>query len=61
MSFRPNLEPGDVISNDRLREIFKCSLQGGMRRSHKTNRKKLKKTAASNVYQYTLFGEVIFC
>jgi len=32
-----NLKKGDVISNDRLVEIFKCSPQGGMRRSLATN------------------------
>ena len=30
--------PGDVIDNERLREIFKCSSQGAMRRSLVTNR-----------------------
>ena len=37
MTFNPNLNPSDTINNHRLREIFKCSPQGGMRRSHKTN------------------------
>ncbi|NRS15796.1 HNH endonuclease [Brevibacillus sp. HB1.4B] len=31
------LNPGDVINNDVLSEIFKCSTQGGMRRALKTN------------------------
>ncbi|MBD8500436.1 HNH endonuclease [Paenibacillus sp. CAU 1523] len=31
------LEPGDVLDNDELRKIFKCSPQGGMRRSKETN------------------------
>ena len=31
------LNKGDIIKNEELVEIFKCSTQGGMRRSHKTN------------------------
>ena len=37
MSFNPHLKPGDIINNQRLVSIFKCSPQGGMRRSHETN------------------------
>lgn len=37
MSFNHGLKPGDTINNNQLKEIFKCSSQGGMRRSHKTN------------------------
>jgi 5-methylcytosine-specific restriction protein A len=37
LDFDPNLKPGDVLSNDGLVNIFKCSPQGGMRRSHRTN------------------------
>lgn len=32
-----HIKPGDVIKNDTLVNIFKCSPQGGMRRSIKTN------------------------
>jgi len=32
-----NLKPGDIISNKELCNVFKCSPQGGMRRSLKTN------------------------
>lgn len=32
-----DLKIGDVVNNEQLRGIFKCSSQGGMRRSHKTN------------------------
>jgi|GEM_PF-628422 len=31
------LSPGDKLDNERLRTIFKCSTQGGMRRGTKTN------------------------
>jgi len=37
MAFETGLNSGDVIDNDKLRSIFQCSGQGGMRRSHKTN------------------------
>ena len=32
-----SLKPGDTLNNEELRSHFKCSSQGGMRRSHKTN------------------------
>lgn len=35
--FSVPLNPGDIIDNDTLTAIFKCSPQGGMRRSLKTN------------------------
>ena len=37
LSFNPNLNPGDTINNQELRDIFKCSPQGGMRKSNRTN------------------------
>ncbi|PAB61355.1 HNH endonuclease [Anaeromicrobium sediminis] len=36
MAFNPGLNPGDVIDNSQLADIFKCAPQGGMRRAHKT-------------------------
>lgn len=33
----PNLKPGQELSNKQLSEIFRCSTQGGMRRSNRTN------------------------
>lgn len=35
--FTPDLKKGDIISNNDIHEIFKCSTQGGMRRSNRTN------------------------
>lgn len=35
--FNPHLEIGEEINNARLCEIFGCGLQGGMRKSNKTN------------------------
>jgi len=37
MAFNPNLKHGDILTNDRLSELFKCSTQGGMRKSNRTN------------------------
>jgi len=37
MTFDPGLQFGAEIDNDRLCDIFKCSPQGGMRRSKQTN------------------------
>ncbi len=37
MSFEHGLTPGQTIDNQKIMEIFKCSPQGGMRRSTKTN------------------------
>ena len=35
--FEPRLKQGQELSNKELTEIFKCSPQGGMRKSNKTN------------------------
>jgi 5-methylcytosine-specific restriction protein A len=37
MVFNPGLKRNQVIDNKDLCSIFKCSPQGGMRRSHRTN------------------------
>ena len=36
MPFEPDLQVGQEIVNGQLCHIFKCSTQGGMRRSHET-------------------------
>ena len=46
----PQIEIGEVIDNDRLREVFKCSTQGGMRRSNKTNTLVLVSNHVKSVY-----------
>jgi 5-methylcytosine-specific restriction enzyme A len=35
--FNPNLKAGTKLNNNQIADIFKCSTQGGMRRSHNTN------------------------
>jgi 5-methylcytosine-specific restriction protein A len=37
MAFNPNLNYGDEINNNQIREIFNCGLQGGMRKSNSNN------------------------
>jgi 5-methylcytosine-specific restriction enzyme A len=37
MAFNTGLRAGQVLSNQEIVNIFKCSNQGGMRRSLKTN------------------------
>jgi len=37
LPFKHGLNPGDTIINSQLIDIFKCSPQGGMRRSRRTN------------------------
>jgi 5-methylcytosine-specific restriction enzyme A len=37
MGFNPNLKQGQILTNNEISFIFKCSTQGGMRRSLKTN------------------------
>ena len=37
MAFDPNLKQSDILINDDICQIFKCSPQGGMRRSKRTN------------------------
>ncbi len=35
--FDPGLDEGAILTSDELSRLFKCSVYGGMRRSHKTN------------------------
>ena len=35
--FDPNLKIGQVLTNNEIVNIFKCGIQGGMRRSNATN------------------------
>jgi 5-methylcytosine-specific restriction protein A len=36
MPFNPGLKQGMVLTNEEICSVFKCSPQGGMRRSHQT-------------------------
>jgi 5-methylcytosine-specific restriction enzyme A len=50
---------GEVIHNDRLREVFKCSTQGGMRRSLDTNTLVLVSNHVKSVYGDRWIGDTL--
>jgi 5-methylcytosine-specific restriction protein A len=54
---RVKLNKGDVINNEELIQIFKCSTQGGMRRSHKTNTLVLVSNHVKSIYSDRWFGK----
>lgn len=51
------LNKGDVINNEELTQIFKCSTQGGMRRSHKTNTLVLVSNHVKSIYSDKWFDK----
>jgi 5-methylcytosine-specific restriction protein A len=51
MSFDPGLQFGAEIDNDRLCDIFKCSPQGGMRRSKQTNTLVIVSNHVESIYE----------
>ncbi|CAD5270293.1 MULTISPECIES: HNH endonuclease [Halomonadaceae] len=54
-----SLKPGTVLSNQELSKIFKCSEQGGMRRSHKTNTLVLVMNHVKSIYDDQWIGDVV--
>tara|TARA_B110000091_G_scaffold116695_1_gene125822 strand:- start:119 stop:970 length:852 start_codon:yes stop_codon:yes gene_type:complete len=50
------LNKGDIINNEKLTDLFKCSTQGGMRRSHKTNTLILVSNHVKSIYSDRWFG-----
>lgn len=59
MSFDPGLKIGDVITHDRLVDIFKCGNMGGMRRSKKTNTLVIISDHTKRLYEDKWVGEVL--
>lgn len=59
MAFDPGLTPGETIDNERLCEIFKCSPQGGMRRSTRTNTLVLTSGHINVIYEDRWVGNVL--
>ena len=51
MSFDPGLPLGVDIDNSRLCEIFRCSPQGGMRRSKQTNTLVIVSNHVESIYE----------
>jgi len=58
MSFQPELKPGDTINNQRLMEIFQCGLEGGMRRSLRTNTLVLVSDHTTSLYEDRWIGNI---
>jgi 5-methylcytosine-specific restriction protein A len=52
------LKPGETIDNDQLREIFKCSPQGGMRRSLTTNTLVIVSNHVTSIYDDRWVGGI---
>jgi 5-methylcytosine-specific restriction enzyme A len=55
--FNPDLNQGDVINNQQLCYLFKCSTQGGMRRSKKTNTLVIISNHVNSVYDDHWIGD----
>jgi 5-methylcytosine-specific restriction protein A len=58
MSFNHGLNIGDVLDNGQLKSIFKCSTQGGMRRSLRTNTLIIISNHVKSVYNDRWLGDV---
>lgn len=58
MTFNPGIRPGEVLNNQQLCEIFKCSPQGGMRRSLDTNTLVLVSNHVKSIYDDRWIGDV---
>jgi 5-methylcytosine-specific restriction protein A len=52
------LKPGKVIDNEQLCEIFGCSTQGGMRRSHTTNTLVIVSNHIKSIYDDRWVGDI---
>ena len=59
LNFDPGLNPGETISNDRLTELFRCSPQGGMRRSLTTNTLVLVSDHTRGIYEDRWVNEIL--
>jgi 5-methylcytosine-specific restriction enzyme A len=57
MSFDPSLNQGDVINNQELCDVFKCSSQGGMRRALATDTLVLISNHVDSIYDDRWLGE----
>ena len=54
------LKPGDTLTNKELQSHFKCSPQGGMRRSHKTNSLVLVSDHTKSMYEDKWVEDVFY-
>lgn len=58
MNFNPGLKPEDTVNNVGLSNLFKCGLQGGMRRSHRTNTLVIISDPYKAIYRDRWIGDV---
>ncbi len=56
--FDPSLSQGEVLTNEELSRVFKCSVYGGMRRSHRTNSLVLVSKESGGTYSDRWEGDV---
>ena len=59
MAYDHGLKSGDTINNQQMMEIFKCSQQGGMRRSHATNTLLLISDHTKSLYEDLWQGDIL--
>lgn len=59
MSFNVGLKHGEIITNDKLREIFACGNMGGMRRSLTTNTLVIVSDHTKSLYEDKWIGDVL--
>ncbi len=57
--FDPGLREGQVVPNDQLQQVFKCSGQGGMRRARRTNSLILISKGSGGTYYDRWDGKVL--
>jgi 5-methylcytosine-specific restriction enzyme A len=57
VNFNPHLNQGDVINNQELCDFFKCSTQGGMRRSKITNTLVIISNHINSIYDDRWIGD----
>ncbi len=59
MSFETGLKHGEIITNDRLREIFSCGNMGGMRRALNTNTLVIISDHTKGLYEDKWIGDIL--
>lgn len=57
--FKPNLQINDRLKNQELCDVFKCSPQGGMRRSNRTNSLVIVSNHYTSIYEDRWIGDVL--
>jgi len=59
MSFDPSLKIGEEIDNGQLKDVFKCGMQGGMRRSRKSGTLVLISSHIDSIYNDRWIGNTL--